>query len=220
MPLERINIIYNPQVKEYCYNGIDNNELPHYRRFFTKLKQNLPSKDITLISSWDEVQDNSLVILYEYQGFYEDLKTYSQRTCNEIFRRIFIISDSFRAFYHPYNYQEKSFAGTLYNIAYDFFAQGGGFNEQYPSFYVDERATNKLRETYKEQNWRVTDTVPGLFGYSVVFNKDNLIKPLAIYFNEYMEKFDQLKDIDKFAVQEEEEKPMKKSWWKRIWSKT
>jgi len=42
-------------------------------------------------------------------------------------------------------------------------------------------------------------------------------KALAIYFNEYMEKFDQLKDIDKFAAPEE--KPVKKSWWKRILGK-
>jgi len=214
MTLDKIDVLYNPDAVDH-YKTSDS--LPHYKKFINNLKPSLNTSDVVIVKSWMQVRENSLIILYEYDGFYQELINFAGDKNLHFYRRIFIISNRLREFYHPSGYQNKSFIGSLHSTAYDFFTRGGNLGIKYSDLRVDNLALSYLKNNIDKERWFVNQDLSNSDGYELVYCSINLADPLAIYFNEYMEKFDQLKDIDKFAAPEE--KPVKKSWWKRILGK-
>lgn len=183
----------------------------HYQRFVMELATYVKNIDISIINDWKSVRDNSLIIIYEYTDFYEELISFIGENNLHFFRRIFIISAALKEFQSPSRYQQKSFAGSTYHLSYNSFVHKANPNRKYPAFCVDKLAITSL-ENSQGDTW--ISTIEPSIGYEVVKTSVDIVKLLGLYFSEYMEKYDQLKDLDKFAIQEE--KAVKSSWWKRI----
>ena len=115
MSLDKIDFIY----RGGDYHVFKEN---HYKLFAKALlKQVKHHKDFLITYEWKNIRENSLIVAYDYEGFYDDIVHVAkhQQNAHEFYRRIFIINWRHGFADDPRDYQQKSFAGNLLPYAYD-----------------------------------------------------------------------------------------------------
>lgn len=199
MSIHTVYFLYNKFEKDG--NLVGSSVLEHYQSFTEQLSEQLGAIKTKWIHSLNDITPDSLIIMYSYRGFAGELESFLQAHSSFSYRQFFVISNPFAPLQLPGFYKGKNFMGSMMLQAYKNYVNGIKQPKHYPAFYVDELACVKLQGT--EQLWSLADV--SRQGYKGVHCQDEVITPLAIYINEYIQKYDGLKDIDKFLGEREVE---------------
>ena len=192
MSLDKIDFFYNGK-------GFHDFQENHYEVFAKALLKRVKHhNDFLITQNWDNIRENSLIIAYDYEGLHDDLSSVVKGNIHEFYRRVFVINWRFLAHLDsPRHYQRKSFVGSLFNRSYRVITEGRNVSLDYADFYGDSLALENLRTDTSGQ-WRV-NIVYEIGMYEKVYCGIDILQVLGTYLEEYMEKYDSLKHLDKFA---------------------
>lgn len=200
MSLDKIDFVFiHAGEDQYLYHE------NHYESFAKALLKKVKyQNDFLITSDWSEIRKNSLIIVFDYEEFHDDLTelTKYQQNAHEFYRRIFLINWRQISYYDdPRDYNNRSFVGNLFSRAYEVIMKNWKVSIDYPDFYGDSSALDNLRitQTSLSKQWRLSIAYKvGM--YEIVFCDINILQVLGIYLDEYMEKYDHLKRLNKFAA--------------------
>lgn len=208
MPLNKIDIVFISHGDDpYLQEG------KHFENFAKALQQVTHCQDFLIVREWKNIRYNSLLVVFEYEEFHDDIAEVAKHQANahEFYRRIFLVNWDYSRSHDPDDYQNKSFAGNLTSRAYHVIIEKRKACIDYLDFYADDFALDTLRAggIAPDWPWYVGElyTADGyLLTYWTVAANNSIIEVLAIFFDEYMEKYDDIKHLDKFA--ENPERPV------------